>query len=139
MFWGRNRPLPRHRGRMSRANAVRLEQRAGGAHRCAGTKPHAWGGRGGETETSAGCKAAQVKVLDPRNPRYNNARSLAVGKFIWLMSTHRTAFSTSFGKDAVSARWSNMRRLIMLDALLQRGDHRRTRIVTSATFCAKEL
>ncbi len=39
-------------------------------------------GRGGETQTAAGRKVAQVKVCDPRNPRYNNARRLAVGEFM---------------------------------------------------------
>ena len=62
--------------------ATRSEQRAGGAHRCAGTDQHAGDGRGGEMETSVSCKAAQVEVCDPRNPRYNVARSLAVEEFI---------------------------------------------------------
>lgn len=61
-------------------DAARSKQRIGGPHRCA----HAWNGRGGETET-AGAATRQVKVCDPRNPRYNDARSLAVGEFIdWL-------------------------------------------------------
>jgi len=42
---------------------------------------HAWNGRGGETETS--CAATrQVKVCDPRNPRYSVLRRLAAGEFI---------------------------------------------------------
>ena len=58
-------------------DAARSKQRIGGTHRCA----HAWNGRGGETET-AGAATRQVKVLDPRNPRYNTSRRLAVGEFI---------------------------------------------------------
>ncbi len=58
-------------------DAARSKQRMGGPHRCA----HAWNGRGGETQT-AGAATRQVKVCDPRNPRYNDARRLAVGEFI---------------------------------------------------------
>ncbi len=57
-------------------HAARPEQRVGGAHR----REHAWDGRGGETQTSAPA-TGQVKVCDPRNPRYNALR-LAVGEFI---------------------------------------------------------
>ena len=57
--------------------AARPEQRIGGSHR----RAHAWNGRGGETET-AGAATRQVNVLDPRNPRYNDASRLAEGGFI---------------------------------------------------------
>jgi len=44
---------------------------------------HAWNGRGGETQT-AGAATREVKVCDPRNPRYSVARRLAPGEFIGL-------------------------------------------------------
>ncbi|MEA3097172.1 MAG: hypothetical protein QOF74_1412, partial [Caballeronia mineralivorans] len=42
---------------------------------------YAWNGRSGETET-AGAATREVKVCDPRNPRYSVARRLAAGEFI---------------------------------------------------------
>ena len=44
-------------------------------------KLHELAAPGGETKT-AGAATRQVKVCDPRNPRYNDARSLAVAEFI---------------------------------------------------------
>ena len=59
---------------------------------------HAWNGRGGETKT-AGTATRQVKVCDPRNPRYSVARRLAVGEF---MSFLRAAIGT---RSSVLSRW----------------------------------
>src|SRR5579864_8097988 len=57
---------------------TRPKRSVGRPDRCA----HVWNGRGGETETS-GAATRQVKVCDPRNPRYSVARRLAAaGEFI---------------------------------------------------------
>jgi len=58
-------------------NATRPKRSVGRADRCA----YAWNGRSGETET-AGAATREVKVCDPRNPRYSVARRLAAGEFI---------------------------------------------------------
>jgi Probable transposase len=56
---------------------TRPKRSVGHADRCA----HAWNGRGGETQTS--CAATrEVKVCDPRNPRYSVDRRLAAGEFM---------------------------------------------------------
>jgi hypothetical protein len=78
----------------SRVSAVRAhgttrpECSVGRPDRCA----HAWNGRGGETKT-AGAATHQVKVCDPRNPRYSVARRLAAGEFIKASPDKRKKFA----------------------------------------------
>ena len=57
-------------------HATRPQQRVGGPHRRARSAPHAWNGRGGETQTPAP-ETGQVQVRDPRNPRDNAMRLAA--------------------------------------------------------------
>src|SRR5579864_6214785 len=92
---------------------TRPKRSVGRPDRCA----HVWNGRGGETETS-GAATRQVKVCDPRNPRYSVARRLAAGEFITSVAEQsaefgQRGFSVIFGLQ--SAAFERLQKLTQLN------------------------